>query len=441
MPAWLIAGLLLANACQDASSPTSTMRTDADGISLAATDGANTSLQEVTVFKSGSHVTAWDPILPASAYPNWVATVCVAEPLVGLNDPRWTNPHNAFVFSPVHPFENTPGWNWDAEWINAYQNGGYPGWNSLGPQGHNWTKYETTVSGNGDFVVQFLADNCSWIYLDGELIGYQDAYWNNNTSGRYGLRLDGEHTLSYIIFDGGGAAGGKFRLETTQSFIDNGGDPDVVVPPSNTAPIADAGSDASKEATGATTSVTLDGSGSSDADGDDLTYTWSKDGFTVATGASPSLSLGLGTHTFTLTVTDGDGASDTDDVTVTITDTTAPTISFSIVTQALWPPNHKMVLVGRNISASDLVDAGTGVTIAVTSNEMANGLGDGNTSLDHQIVANGNGSFDVYVRAERSGKGSGRVYTISMSATDASGNTATRSFTATVAQNQSRASR
>lgn len=437
MPAWIIAGLLLANACQDASSPTSGMRADADGISLAATTGANSSLQEVTVFKSGSHVTAWDPILPATEDRNWVANLCVTEPQVGLNDSRWTNPHNAFEVG-THPWESG-SWGWDAKWINAWNNMNSSG--SGGPGGHSWTKYETTVSGNGDFVVQFLADNCSWIYLDGELIGYQDANWNNNTSGRYGLRLDGEHTLSYIIFDGGGLAGGKFRLETTQSFIDNGGDTGVVVPPSNTAPVADAGSDASTEATGATTSVTLDGSGSSDANGDNLTYTWSKDGFTVATGATPTLSLGLGSHTFTLTVDDGKGASDTDDVTVTITDTTAPAIQFSIVTQALWPPNHKMVLVGRNISASDLVDADADLSITVTSNEMANGLGDGNTSLDHQIVAHANGGFDVYVRAERSGKGSGRVYTISMTATDASGNTATRSFTATVTQNQSRASR
>lgn len=442
MPAWLIAGLLLANACQDASSPTSGMRADADGISLAATDGANTSLQEVTVFTSGSHVTAWDPILPSAAYSNWESTICVAQPLVGLNDSRWTNPHNAFQFSARHPFEDWfPSWDFDAEWINAYTNGPWPGWASLGPNGHNWTKYSTPVSGNGDFVVQFLADNCSWIYLDGELVGFQDGSFATNASGRYGVRLDGEHELSFIIFDGGGAAGGKFRLETTQSFIDNGGDTGVVVPPSNTAPVADAGSDASTEATGATTSVTLDGSGSSDANGDNLTYTWSKDGFTVATGATPTLSLGLGSHTFTLTVDDGKGASDTDDVTVTITDTTAPTISFSIVTQALWPPNHKMVLVGRGISASDVVDADADLNITVTSNELANGLGDGNTSLDHQIVTNADGSFDVYVRAERSGKGSGRVYTISMSATDASGNTSSRSFTATVAQNQSRASR
>jgi hypothetical protein len=514
----------LAVSCQDAQSPTSSLDAGDDIIQLSATSGSGTTTSEVTVFKSGSHVIAWDPILPATSYgSNWPTTVCTAAPQVGL-DANWVNPHNAFSFSAVHPFESWyPSWNFDAEWINAYRNGPYPGWSSLGPDGHNWTKYSTQVSGNGNFVVQFLADNCSWIYIDGELIGYQGTNFSANQSGRYAVTLDGEHELSFIIFDGGGAAGGKFRLETRQSFIDNGGDTGVVVGPSNTAPVADAGADQSVAATGATTAVTLNGSGSTDADNDELTYSWtlnggvisttmsptlnladgsytftltvsdgeasdvdevtvsvvntipvaragadqtkeatgpntsatlngsastdadgdalmyswSLNGSVVSTSANPTVSLGLGAHTFTLTVSDAQGASDTDEVTVRITDTTAPSISFTSVTTQLWPPNHKMVLVARNISATDIVNGSTSVSIMVSSNEPANGRGDGNTNSDSQVVANPNGTYDVYVRSERTGSNAGRVYTINMTSTDASGNTSSRSMTATVAPNQS----
>jgi hypothetical protein len=138
-----------------------------------------------------------------------------------------------------------------------------------------------------------------------------------------------------------------------------------------------------------------------------------------------------------LTVSDAQGASDTDEVTVRITDTTAPVITFTSVTTQLWPPNHKMVLVARNISATDIVNGSTSVSIMVSSNESANGRGDGNTNSDSQVVANPNGTYDVYVRSERSGSNAGRIYTINMTSTDASGNTSSRSMTATVAPNQS----
>ncbi|MEY4094135.1 MAG: hypothetical protein RLZZ53_1334, partial [Acidobacteriota bacterium] len=180
-----------------------------------------------TVFASGTAaVTAWDPIFPASAYSNW-QSLCTAAPAVGLNA-NWVNPHGAYSF-PIgsHPWEFIAPYNFSANWINAWDNLSSRG--PIGPDGRqNWTKYSTEVTGEGEFVVQFLADNCSWIYVDGQLVGVQDVNWQTNGTGRYPVTLTGPgpHTLSFIILDGGGAAGGKFRLETRQSFIDNGGDPD-----------------------------------------------------------------------------------------------------------------------------------------------------------------------------------------------------------------------
>jgi len=185
-----------------------------------------------TVFASGTAtVTTWDPIFPAVAYPNWPSQ-CSAAPSVGPNA-NWVNAHPAFAF-PLgsHPWEGIAPFNFAANWINAWEN-----LSSRGPigsdGGQSWTKYSTPVTGEGDFVVQFLADNCSWIYLDDQLIGVQDTGLFSNGTGRYPLTLTGagEHTLSFIIFDGGGAAGGKFRLETRQSFIDGGGDPGGLTPP------------------------------------------------------------------------------------------------------------------------------------------------------------------------------------------------------------------
>lgn len=171
---------------------------------FAAPAFSHSSLHQV--FTSGSHVTTWDPIIPAAAYPNWPSTVCTAQPLVGPNA-AWQNPHNAYVLG-GHPWA---GLYFSAPWINAWNN-----LSSKGPGGHNWTKYQTNVSGNGSFVIRLLADNCSWIYLDGVLVGVQPAnHTASNTS--YGLALNGTHSLEFIIFDGGGAAGGKFILETTSN--------------------------------------------------------------------------------------------------------------------------------------------------------------------------------------------------------------------------------
>lgn len=115
-------------------------------------------------------------------------------------------------------------------------------------------------------------------------------------------------------------------------------------------------------------------------------------------------------------------------------DTTAPTISnVSATPNTLWPPNHKWHNVTVAYSATDLCSPSPPVcTLSVASNEPANGLGDGNTATDWEVL----GSHSVRLRAERSGTGSGRVYTITISCTDAAGNPATATTTVTVAHDQ-----
>ena len=102
-------------------------------------------------------------------------------------------------------------------------------------------------------------------------------------------------------------------------------DPDEL-PTTNHPPMANAGPDQTVEAaTAAGASVTLNGAGSSDPDGDALTFTWTGP-FGTATGQTPAISLSLGTHIITLAVADGKGGTGSDTVSVQVADTTSPTL-------------------------------------------------------------------------------------------------------------------
>ena len=203
----------------------------------------------------------------------------------------------------------------------------------------------------------------------------------------------------------------------------------------NDPPVADAGDDQTVEcASPGGTSVTLDGSGSTDIDEDTLTYTWTEGATTLAMTTDPTtmatVALDLGTHTITLTVDDGNGGMDSDTVDVTVQDTTAPNIGTATASpSSLWPPNHKMMPVTVTASVSDICDAApTCEIISVSSNEPLNGLGDGDTVPDWVIT----GDLTVDLRAERAGTGSGRVYTITVECADASGNSSTKTVDVTV---------
>ncbi|MDP2959228.1 MAG: thrombospondin type 3 repeat-containing protein [Longimicrobiales bacterium] len=187
------------------------------------------------LFTSGSHVDTWNAIVPSPQDPNWGTTVCVPQPAVRLNDPRWTNPHKAFVANGA-AFRSWTSHIFYEDWINAWP--GYE-WYGLttqygGPPGslqQSWTRYSTPVSGNGEFVLYLAADNCSWIYIsdangnNSQLVGVQlGAPWVVPIT--YPVTLSGNHRLDFIVFDGGGQSGGMFRLETNASitFSDRDGD-------------------------------------------------------------------------------------------------------------------------------------------------------------------------------------------------------------------------
>jgi hypothetical protein len=205
--------------------------------------------------------------------------------------------------------------------------------------------------------------------------------------------------------------------------------PILYIPP-NLPAKAEAGPDQTVECAGPEgTVVTLDGSGSSDPDGDPLTFTWTGP-FGTVTGPKPTVILPAGVHIIQLTVSDGKGGSSTDSVTITVQDETAPEIlTLAAHPDRLWPPNHRMVPVHIQVSAEDTCDPRPGCRItSVSSNQPETGRGAGPKVKDWEIVDD----LTVKLRAERSGKEGDRIYTLTVECVDQSGNNSAGTTTVTV---------
>jgi len=114
-------------------------------------------------------------------------------------------------------------------------------------------------------------------------------------------------------------------------------------------------------------------------------------------------------------------------------DTTPPEISVSVDPDELWPPNHRMKTITATVTATDNCDPSPSIALtSIVSDELDDGLGDGDTPVDIQDAEIGEEDDVFSLRAERSGVGDGRVYTIAYTATDASGNSSSAEATVTV---------
>jgi hypothetical protein len=174
----------------------------------------------------------------------------------------------------------------------------------------------------------------------------------------------GENTITLNIGDWGGLNGFNFRIDLSMQSSQ----PLEIVPvPTNQPPVAVAGSNQNFTCVVGTANVTLNGAGSSDPDGNPLTYSWSKGNTVVSTSASFTTALGGGTHTFTLTVSDGQAQS-SDDVTVTVAlDQTPPVLT---VPPAITVSANGASGYSGSIGTATAVD-GCGGVVLITSNAPA----------------------------------------------------------------------
>jgi len=138
-----------------------------------------------------------------------------------------------------------------------------------------------------------------------------------------GGSIAASHTSSIdVVFDGNGAASAIHRAGI--KINSNGGTkekPYVFVvhsPGANGAPTANAGPDQTMDISEPSMDVTLNGSGSTDPNGDELVYEWLMVDGSMVGGKSPTVELGPGVHDIRLTVSDLRGGTDTDTVRITL---------------------------------------------------------------------------------------------------------------------------
>jgi N-acetylneuraminic acid mutarotase len=312
----------------------------------------------------------------------------------------------------------------------GFDMGGPSAWNfAYDPDSDTWTELAPLADGSGTPLYRYAAASFALqgrVYVVGgyDGAGADVATWEynpetNTWSQRASMSAGRQFHGAAAINDLGYAYGG-FGADFVEEFT-----PPVFAPPpaGNHAPVADAGGDQTAEATSASgASVTLDGS-ATDADGDQLTYSWSGS-FGTADGAAPTVTLALGTHTLTLTVSDGTDES-SDQVVIMVEDSTAP--SFSSLTASpdtLWSPKKDMRQVTVSASAADAGDGSPEIEIiGVSCNQAADG--------DWVIT----GAMTVNLRAERS-NGQARTYTICVRCTDSSGNSSLSTVTVLVPHSQ-----
>ena len=227
----------------------------------------------------------------------------------------------------------------------------------------------TTLNGSGSSDPDGTISTYSWTKISGPAAG-TIANAGNASTALTGL-IQGTYSYRLQVTDNGGLSSSDTVTVTVNS----------APPPPNQAPVANAGGNIS--ITLPTNSTTLNGSGSSDADGTITTYSWSKvsgpAAGTIANAGSASTALtGLvqGSYSFRLQVTDNGGLTNADTVTVT-------------VNAAAPPPNQ-----------APIANAGGNISITLPTNS---------TTLNGSGSSDPDGTISTYSWTKISGPAAGTI--------------------------------
>ncbi|MEQ9300513.1 MAG: PKD domain-containing protein [Cyclobacteriaceae bacterium] len=128
-----------------------------------------------------------------------------------------------------------------------------------------------------------------------------------------------EETVSLYL----GAGTNTIELDITYGYIDIDYMEILLTSEENVIPTADAGADLIVEDTDGSGGemVILNGSGSSDTDGEIVSYVWTRGNNVIGTGVTPSVLIPTGNHRIILTVTDESGTISRDDMKVIVAKT------------------------------------------------------------------------------------------------------------------------
>lgn len=204
-------------------------------------------------------------------------------------------------------------------------------------------------AGDNDGVANNDAQFFSTVSIDGGLTFEPNVQVSSGTSDEDGAEPPGAGfvDIDYGDYTGLAFAGGTYYPAWADNSNSTGDNPDgnlirfdiyiaAVQVQVNTPPVCDANGPYTAECQGVTTTLALDGTASSDPDGDPLSYSWSTScpGGSFDDPSSPTPNLSVDTSSgcivacnVSLTVDDGQGASSSCSSTVTIRDTTPPVIT------------------------------------------------------------------------------------------------------------------